>query len=1028
MNHLIIGLGGTGGRVIRAFRKQVCLEFGVPDPVAAGKARVRYFYVDSDADLMKPENPSWRVLGRSVQLGAGSQLLITGADLRGMLANIGGYPGIKSWIGSTEDWRDILLSTVGDVLGGQKRRLGRFLFAMKANQFEERVRSLVADLEEQSRQKGCTIHVVCGLAGGTGSGSVVDAVAITRALYPDAKRYRIRLYAYLPETHPNPEWAKGGNYHANSYAALIELNALKVGKWQPHDVRGREKHRPTESTDNQYRFREDQMFDAFTGCYLYTNVNEHGRQLDVTTEIPELIGDFLYQKLLFAPVVSQGDGENAFMRAENNENRTDTSETLDREPVRSKHFLAFGMKRILVPEDEIQEYLAFNFAHQGCLQLLYNNWREGFGFVDEPRSSEFRELVEKPEYLEKWRCSDEHLTLSRGVLEADATNANWKSHVQEWSSLNQKYQNITKEKPDKASWLANLEELYTKRFSDQYRQLGVNRLFELKEKSKAEIAKEIRTRVERVCLDELGIGKLSVFEAGKLVSALIDYLNSKATQFANQRRAELDNVARLKGDIDGNRATWAKIGVLGDLVGKREQVISAQALTLEKHMIAETLAAAYLFAVAIVKDTVKELEQLKSEIGKFQSMLITAEKSFRARSRSVDQISQASESAIRLFDPDLVKKINEEFRLDEKVQSAQTSAIRRALSAIAGARFTFSHILSSVHADDIVDLLERECATSSRQAHDDMVLQNKSRRILGINIIEKLRTQYPPKSDETKRFVREVVTSAGVYLRMNPEQASLAGVPSVPTASEPSNTFLILRPNPKEYGEYVRDIDAMFRENASGSSGIVFADIDTDSMDAVELPPGQRRPRTNVVTLIRITNCFPLRFAEQVKFLRERYQARIGGPDPARAVLEVHSESSCPQLPPLFVPSQSEVKQNAAPYLLLALASDCLRRNEISAEIEMVQVDSDGLELEPLRLGRDIASSLDKLDWDMASSLKAKVDSVLATSPGNTPSRRQEIKERVVKEANKSVSILGNGPSSQLIREAAKRAIGILGS
>jgi len=31
-NHLIIGLGGTGGKIIRAFRKIIFQEFREPDP------------------------------------------------------------------------------------------------------------------------------------------------------------------------------------------------------------------------------------------------------------------------------------------------------------------------------------------------------------------------------------------------------------------------------------------------------------------------------------------------------------------------------------------------------------------------------------------------------------------------------------------------------------------------------------------------------------------------------------------------------------------------------------------------------------------------------------------------------------------------------------------------------------------------------------------------------------------------------------------------------------------------------------
>jgi hypothetical protein len=75
--------------------------------------------------------------------------------------------------------------------------------------------------------KETTFHVCCGLAGGTGSGSVVDALAQLRSIYP-TPNYRIIIYAILPERDPIVCNA-GVNYHTNGYAALLELNAQGRG-------------------------------------------------------------------------------------------------------------------------------------------------------------------------------------------------------------------------------------------------------------------------------------------------------------------------------------------------------------------------------------------------------------------------------------------------------------------------------------------------------------------------------------------------------------------------------------------------------------------------------------------------------------------------------------------------------------------------------------------------------------------------------------------------------------------------------
>src|SRR5215470_15691165 len=144
-NHLVIGLGGTGGKILRAFRKMIYQNFRSEDP---DKINVRYLYVDSSDEMMAHDDPSWKILGQSVQLKKTSQLRISGLNLASVLDNLGSYPGISPWIGSRETFRNILSSAnAANIIGGQKRRLGRFLFACLATQFRKQVDALVKEME-----------------------------------------------------------------------------------------------------------------------------------------------------------------------------------------------------------------------------------------------------------------------------------------------------------------------------------------------------------------------------------------------------------------------------------------------------------------------------------------------------------------------------------------------------------------------------------------------------------------------------------------------------------------------------------------------------------------------------------------------------------------------------------------------------------------------------------------------------------------------------------------------------------------
>ncbi|MEO7159314.1 MAG: tubulin-like doman-containing protein, partial [Polaromonas sp.] len=414
MNHFIIGLGGTGGKIIRALRKSLYQEFhGSPIPDVG----IGYLYVDSSSEMMAMDDPSWKTLGTSVQLPKASQLLITDANLSSRLDNLDSYPGLKHWLGSPQEWRDILNSIVGATLGGQKRRLGRFLFACKAGNYREQVQTQVK-LLQQSGETDVTFHIVLGLAGGTGSGSVIDAVAQLRDLYPDSRRFRILIYALLPDAYPHPNWDTG-NYHANGFAALTELNAMSVGSYQPYDVSG-VKQRLT-------------LSDPFNGCFVFSNENENGLTVDVDRDLPGIVADFLYQKIVAVNNVNWA----SLGRMENAENGDGSPETAPqgRMPERSKRFLAFGIKRLAIPEEEISEYLTYSFARQAALQLRFNHWQPASGFIDEPRKQDFNEFVQQKETQLRWLLSDDHLTLALGILSEDVANKRWKSFTGEWEAV-----------------------------------------------------------------------------------------------------------------------------------------------------------------------------------------------------------------------------------------------------------------------------------------------------------------------------------------------------------------------------------------------------------------------------------------------------------------------------------------------------------------------------------------------------------------------------------------------------------------
>ena len=282
-NHLIIGLGGTGGKIIASFRKVVYQNFRDLNP---DQMNIDYLYVDSSqSDLDQKDESIWEVLGTDLRLDEGSLFNIK-TGLTEYFFNLAAFPNVKHWAGNESQWAHISNNTkLVDGAAGQIRKLGRLLFASKAEKFKTTVDVKISHLESKLRQNKATIHIVCGLAGGTGSGTILDVISLIREKRRNPNDYKIIVYALLPEKNPTHSWAKA-NYHANGYAALKELNALSTGHFKPHDL----------SSSSTEPNRLDNH-SPFYGCYVFSNINENGVKVDVQNELPGIVADFLYQKI-----------------------------------------------------------------------------------------------------------------------------------------------------------------------------------------------------------------------------------------------------------------------------------------------------------------------------------------------------------------------------------------------------------------------------------------------------------------------------------------------------------------------------------------------------------------------------------------------------------------------------------------------------------------------------------------------------------------------------------------------------------
>ena len=556
-NHILIGLGGTGGKVLKAFRKRLYQEFTAEE---RAELPIGFLYVDSSIEMMKPDDKTWQVLGENAQFTESEFVNVKGIDLNAVLSNPSSFPGLKGIIGDAE----VMRKTLGEVgaAAAQKRRAGRILFGSNIDKYKQALMTQFKRVNSISNASRTNIYIFTGLAGGTGSGSIIDVIALPRMipqfrdeLSQDGKTGTgIVVNAMVPELAP-PGTSDAGRYHANGYAALQELNALLSGNFKPYDISGQSE-----------RLALDTVNKIADGLILYSNVNEHGYTVESFKELPQILADFTYSRIF----LENNENTEEFLRSYSYENindwRTEYYEKAKNgaiQPYRTKAVSSFGFKRVIIPEEEIIEYFSFSFGRQALLQIRYGNWNDDLGFRDTPENKDFSSTVMKDDLQEKWRITNKHLMLELPVLPSDENKfgpyaAYWAGVIPRWSQLAEK-----ENQP-----LAKLEELCQKGYDELFRQLGVKRFYEGKTAAREQHAQEISDRIEHYIFEQWKMGELSLYNMLQLIDCIIDEVGKKRKFMEGEAVKNRKLIEQLIQQRDLNKKAFAGVLIQAVVKGK----------------------------------------------------------------------------------------------------------------------------------------------------------------------------------------------------------------------------------------------------------------------------------------------------------------------------------------------------------------------------------------------------------------------------------------------------------------------------
>jgi hypothetical protein len=174
-----------------------------------------------------------------------------------------------------------------------------------------------------------------------------------------------------------------------------------------------------------------------------------------------------------------------------------------------------------------------------------------------------------------------------------------------------------------------------------------------------------------------------------------------------------------------------------------------------------------------------------------------------------------------------------------------------------------------------------------------------------------------------------------------------------------------------------------------------------------EIPTNPKRP--NEITILNVTSAFPARFAQDVSFLRERYDARVAGAEGEQASFELHTDDERAQWPSLFL--RKTTRTEVLPRLLLANALGIVQTLEDPSTgisgVYLITRDESGRDDPPKKLGKDLADAADRVDPLAFDLLEYTIGRQLATTYLHREKRaelyaavRKAVNEVTVKRSN----------------------------
>lgn len=279
---LIVGLGGTGAKVLTRVRERFFSWIGPMEDYPV----VRYLWLDTATVMAEPASPWYRQhpgIAEALKFQEHEKIALTVADPTACLAHPSDLPHIKRWLTPDLPGRNAIVDGTQQI-----RPYGRLAFFHHVgkirSQLEAAVRDITSiDARRRSSANGLGVSegklnviIVSSMAGGTGSGMVIDLGYLIRSVLRD-RPTQLLAYLLLPGVFGSPSQVP--RLYANGYAALKELNHFSYPLGGAPRISSRRDH----AADHDYIqwFEAQDVPESIPGapfelCYLIDGRNQSG--------------------------------------------------------------------------------------------------------------------------------------------------------------------------------------------------------------------------------------------------------------------------------------------------------------------------------------------------------------------------------------------------------------------------------------------------------------------------------------------------------------------------------------------------------------------------------------------------------------------------------------------------------------------------------------------------------------------------------------------------------------------------------